>query len=187
MPPTLRSHSSRVYCAVLVRFCSPVNTRHQSLTPFEIIFIGEKGAHFRNAFLNGHVTITRAMTPPPLAPAVGVDMNDEEPRSTNVASPFAKATEMSVPALNFSPLHTLSSSPLDIMEDEDVRARARGWVRLHACPKGKPPKKAKDFRRWVNTVLIPEDMNGHEPISTRTAHRWLNLLGFHKTEHRKGM
>jgi hypothetical protein len=47
--------------------------------------------------------------------------------------------------------------------------------------------KAKDFRRWVNTVLIPEHMNGHEPISTRTAHRWLNLLGFHKTEHRKGM
>ena len=73
------------------------------------------------------------------------------------------------------------------MGDEDIRAKARGWVRIHACPKGKPPMKAKDFRRWVNTVLIPEDMNGHEPISTRTAHRWLNLLGFHKTEHRKGM
>lgn len=95
--------------------------------------------------------------------------------------------ESRIPAFNFSPLHAHSLSPLEIMGDEDIRAKARGWVRIHACPKGKPPMKAKDFRRWANTVLIPEDMNGHEPISTRTAHRWLNLLGFHKTEHRKGM
>jgi hypothetical protein len=131
------------------------------------------------------------MTPPLIVLPACVDASEMqvEPQAANVRTPTptAEVTEARVPALNFSPLHAQSCSPREIIEDEDIRAKARGWVRIHACPKGKPPMKAKDFRRWVNTVLIPEDMNGHEPISTRTAHRWLNLLGFHKMEHRKGM
>jgi len=105
-----------------------------------------------------------------------------------VTLPAAPAVVVLGPAFNFSPLHPyVWKTPLPIKYNEDMRNAARFWVRTHANVKGKPVMKAMDFKRWCNSVLIPKFAPSHSPISKRTAHRWLGLLGFKKLVHKKGM
>ena len=77
-----------------------------------------------------------------------------------------------------------------MLDDEECRSQAFGWLRQHSYAKGDPVMTRTRFAHWVNNSLLP---NVHLPpgfphsISPRTASKWLHDLGFHPTPYRKGV
>ena len=65
------------------------------------------------------------------------------------------------------------------------------WVQPNSYSKGTPNMTAKLFCEWVNNHLLPVVVPYHpqvpEQISTRTATRWLHILGFQPSSTHKGV
>src|SRR5689334_17270246 len=65
-----------------------------------------------------------------------------------------------------------------IIDDEDI---AETWIHIngsHTTP--------HRFKEFVQGSLLPE-IGTNKTISTRTARRWLNILGYHYQQHKQGI
>ena len=76
-----------------------------------------------------------------------------------------------------------------LFNEESLRLQASMWIRENAVKKGAPNLVARTFCQWVSNEFLPSsDLPPHLPrsITVRTATRWLHLLGFRPTSHKKG-
>lgn len=61
----------------------------------------------------------------------------------------------------------------------DLQMEGKAWVHNHACPRGHPNMKARDFHQFLNEQLLPKPSYLQTNIvSEDTARRWLLKLGF---------
>ena len=68
-----------------------------------------------------------------------------------------------------------------IIDDEDIAERCRMWIRMngnHTIP--------HRFKEFVQESLLPE-IGANKTISTRTARRWLKILGYHYQQQKQGI
>ena len=67
-----------------------------------------------------------------------------------------------------------------LLHDEDFKLAARTFIRTNACKKGEPNLTSQMFANWIESSYDIQ-------ISSRTAARWLNALGFSQMCHQKSV
>eukprot|EP00752_Nemacystus_decipiens_P014964 g13323.t1 len=77
--------------------------------------------------------------------------------------------------------------PHSYIDDEDIRLRLKEYIeqRLYHRKKDDPRLRVGDVQKWVNEVLLKEELAGTRGISRRTAHKWMARLGFRWSTHKK--
>lgn len=76
-----------------------------------------------------------------------------------------------------------------LWQNEELNRLATNYVRENAVTKGKPNLTNGKFCKWVNEVLLPNqvlDPGFPRSVSIETSRKWLHFLGFSMRGHQKG-
>ena len=76
-----------------------------------------------------------------------------------------------------------------LWQNEELNRLATNYVRESAFAKGKPNLTNSTFCKWVNEVLLPNqvlDPGFPRSVSIETSRKWLHFLGFSMRGHKKG-
>ena len=76
-----------------------------------------------------------------------------------------------------------------LWQNEDLNRLATNYVRENSFVKGKPNLTNSMFCKWVNEVLLPNevlDPGFPRSVSIKTSRKWLHFLGFSMKGHKKG-
>jgi hypothetical protein len=72
-----------------------------------------------------------------------------------------------------------------LIDDEGIAEACKAWIRTHGGKNGITPAQ---FKAFIETDFFPcHGISSHKTISTRTAERWLRVLGLTFKQHRKGI
>ncbi|CAN0461314.1 unnamed protein product, partial [Scytosiphon promiscuus] len=77
--------------------------------------------------------------------------------------------------------------PHSFIDDEDIRERLRDFIdrRLYRRKKDEPRLRVADVQKWINQDLLKEEFGSSTGISRRTAHNWMQEIGFKWSMHQK--
>ena len=76
-----------------------------------------------------------------------------------------------------------------LWQNEELNRLATNYIRENAITKGKPSLTNGKFCKWVNEVLLPNqvlDPGFPRSVSIESSRKWLHFLGFSKRGHQKG-